>query len=194
MKKVIKSLVILIVLYFVISNIVILFYARSQPAPNADTLIILGSQVVGDPARPGKSLTERLDTAIVYLEQNPATKVIVCGGQGHDEADSEANVMKNYLIDKGIAASRIYQEDQSTRTAQQFIYAKKLMELGNVVVVSSDFHLLRSIMLAKRSGVDNITGLAATVAFSNPDRWTSLIREPLALINSYLFDHPQQLL
>lgn len=191
MKKIVKSLLLLAILYFVISNMVILLYAKSEPLPNADTLIILGSQVVGDPARPGKSLQERLDTAIGYLEKNPATKVIVCGGQGKDEADSEANVMQNYLIDKGITASRIYQEDQSTRTAHQFIYAKQLLELGNVVVVTSDFHLLRSMMLAKRSGVDNISGLSATVAYDNGDRWTALIREPLALINSFLFDLPQ---
>ena len=57
-------------------------------------------------------------------------------------------------------------------------------------MVTNDFHILRSIMLAKRSNIDDISGLSAPLSYSNFDKYIAMIREPLALLNSWLFDHP----
>lgn len=182
----------IVVLYFMISNIAIYYYASKLVAqPRADTLIVLGARITDNSSQPGHSLRERLDLATDYLVKNPLTNVIVCGGILHGESASEASVMRTYLLTKGIASDRIYIEDQSTRTAHQFIYPKKMMKLGSVVVVTSDFHMLRSMMLAKRSGVENISALVATSHYDNPDKFIALWREPLALANSFLFDHPK---
>lgn len=190
MTKIIKYALLVVILYFVVANVVIYTYAQKKPLPAADTMIILGAKVMGNPAIPNPTLQDRLDSAVDYLQQNPTTKVIVCGGQGKDESASEASVMKHYLIKKGINEQRIYLEDKSTRTAQQFIYPQQMMSLGSVVVVTNDFHMLRSIMLAKRSGIEKLSGLSAPVGFKNPDKIRALWREPLALLNSFIFDHP----
>lgn len=188
--KLIKYCLILILVYFIVCNIIIFIYANQKPSTNADTLVVLGSQVVGTPAEAPLTLQNRLDTAFNYLQSNPNTKVIVCGGQGSDESATEASVMADYLIKKGIDSSRVYLEDRSRRTAQQFVYANQILPLGKTVVVTNDFHILRSIMLAKRSGISDITGLPAPLAYTNIDRYIAMIREPLALLNSWLFDHP----
>ncbi|WP_294610180.1 YdcF family protein [uncultured Gilliamella sp.] len=189
-ERLIKYGLVLVLLYFVICNIVIYYYAQQKPAANADTVVVLGSMVIGSPATPHPTLKDRLDVAVTYLQTNPQTKVVVCGGQGKDESATEASVMADYLAQKGIATSRIYIEDKSTRTAQQFVYANNVLPLGKTVVVTSDFHLLRSIMLAKRSGIKDVSGLPASLSFTNLDKYYALIREPLALVNSWLFDHP----
>ena len=186
----IKYCLIALLVYFIICNVIIFIYANQKPAANADTLVVLGSQVVGTPAQAPLTLQIRLNTAINYLQNNPNTKVIVCGGQGPDESATEASVMAKYLIDNGINADRVYQEDQSKRTAEQFIFANRVLPLGRTVVVTNDFHILRSIMLAKRSGINDVSGLSAPLSFNNGDRYVALIREPLALANSWLFDHP----
>ena len=186
----IKYCLIALLVYFIICNVIIFIYAKQKPAANADTLVVLGSQVVGTPAQAPLTLQIRLNTAINYLQNNPNTKVIVCGGQGPDESATEASVMAKYLIDNGINADRVYQEDQSKRTAEQFIFANRVLPLGRTVVVTNDFHILRSIMLAKRSGINDVSGLSAPLSFNNGDRYVALIREPLALANSWLFDHP----
>lgn len=188
--KLIKYGFVLVLLYFVICNIIIYYCARQKPVENADTVVVLGSLVIGTPAFPHPTLRDRLNVAVTYLQNNPRTKVIVCGGQGKDESATEASVMADYLAKKGIESSRIYLEDKSTRTAQQFVYANKVLPLGKTVVVTSDFHLLRSIMLAKRSGISEVSGLPATLSLTNLDKYYALIREPLALLNSWLFDHP----
>ncbi|OTP93239.1 hypothetical protein B6D16_12160 [Gilliamella apicola] len=188
--KLIKYGFLLILIYFIVCNIIIYIYAEKKPSQHAQTMVILGSQVIGTPAIASPTLADRLDVAVQYLNQNPETKVVVCGGQGEDESATEASVMAKYLIDKGIEANRVYQEDKSRRTAEQFIFANQVLPLGNTVVVTNDFHILRSIMLAKRSGVHDVSGLSAPLAFNNGDKYVALIREPLALANSWLFDHP----
>ena len=188
--KLIKYGFLLILIYFIVCNIVIYIYAEKKPSQHAQTMVILGSQVIGTPAIASPTLADRLDVAVQYLNENPETKVVVCGGQGEDESATESSVMAKYLIDKGIDANRVYQEDKSRRTAEQFIFANRVLPLGKTVVVTNDFHILRSIMLAKRSGIHDVSGLSAPLALNNGDKYVALIREPLALANSWLFDHP----
>lgn len=189
--KLIKNCLIMFLAYLIICNFVIYLYAQQQPTDNADTVVVLGAKVIGTPARPHPTLKKRLDIAVTYLQNNPQSNVVVCGGQGKDESATEASVMADYLKKHGIDSSRIYIEDQSVRTAQQFIYANNILPLGKTVVITSDFHLLRSIMLAKRSGIDKVSGLSAPLDLANRDKYRALLREPLALINSWLFDHPK---
>ena len=188
--KLVKYGFLLILVYFIVSNIFIFIYAQQKPSQHAQTMVILGSQVLGTPAVASPTLADRLDVAVQYLNENPETKVVVCGGQGEDESATESSVMAKYLIDKGIDANRVYQEDKSRRTAEQFIFANRVLPLGKTVVVTNDFHILRSIMLAKRSGIHDVSGLSAPLALNNGDKYVALIREPLALANSWLFDHP----
>ena len=188
--KLVKYGFLLILVYFIVCNIFIFIYAQQKPSQHAQTMVILGSQVLGTPAVASPTLADRLDVAVQYLNENPETKVVVCGGQGEDESATEASVMAKYLIDKGIDANRVYQEDKSRRTAEQFIFANRVIPLGKTVVVTNDFHILRSIMLAKRSGIHDVSGLSAPLALNNGDKYVALIREPLALANSLLFDHP----
>ena len=187
--KLVKYGFLLILVYFIVCNIFIFIYAQQKPSQHAQTMVILGSQVLGTPAVASPTLADRLDVAVQYLNENPETKVVVCGGQGEDESATESSVMAKYLIDKGIDANRVYQEDKSRRTAEQFIFANRVLPLGKTVVVTNDFHILRSIMLAKRSGIHDVSGLSAPLALNNGDKYVALIREPLALANSWLFDH-----
>ncbi|WP_140920596.1 YdcF family protein [Limnobaculum xujianqingii] len=178
--------------FFIIGNVLIAHYKGIEPEAGADSMIILGAQVIGNPAKPSRTLRERLDVAIPYLKENPNTRVIVCGGQGRKETATESSVMKSYLINNGIESQRIYEEDQSTRTIHQFIYSRSLTELGKTVIVTSDFHMLRSFMLARRSGIEDISGLPAAVGRESRETRRAFFREPLALLNSFLFDHPEQ--
>ena len=56
-----------------------------------------------------------------------------------------------------------------------------------VLVVSNGFHLTRARMLAQRAGFDNVSTLAAPESHL-PSRLYMYIREPLALVKSFVFD------
>ena len=68
-------------------------------------MIVLGAKIIGD--RPSRMLRNRLDAAYAYLQAHPDAVGIVSGGQGSDEQYSEAYVMEQYLLSKGIPAERL---------------------------------------------------------------------------------------
>lgn len=128
---------------------------------NLDYVIVLGAQMKEN--GPSSTLKARLDRAIDYLEENPNTKVIVSGGQGSDEIISEAEGMKNYLVQKGIAEERILMEDNSVNTNQNLKFSSEYINIeeDTVGIVTSNFHIYRSVRLAKKQGYENVCGIAA---------------------------------
>lgn len=172
-----------IVLFLIFSG------TRDTPSTSPDTVLILGAQVKGttkENAYPSVVLRERLDTATTYIKKYPEATVIVCGGQGSDEPDSEASVMKNYLIKQGISKEKIVAEDTSTRTKENILNAQKKQPLHNTVIVTSDFHIYRAKLLAKRLGIDSVSGLPAVS--NNSAIFKSYTREIIALAYGLLFD------
>lgn len=157
---------------------------------DADAVIVLGYHLEGNPLRPTQALKNRLEMAYQYWLEEPEVAVIVSGGKTQGLEKSEAEVMREYLIELGIPAENILLEDQSTRTAHQFVNSMKLLKIESAVVVTNDFHLPRSVMLAMRSGIEQVSGLAAVTPTDTRSLITAYIREPFALLNSWLFDHP----
>lgn len=157
---------------------------------DAYVVVILGCQVMpsGDPSI---LLRDRLDTALDYLESQPQAAVIVSGGQGENEPMSEAQCMYEYLVAHGIEGSRILLEENSGNTYQNLCNAVQLMDdpTAEVVIVSNGFHLTRVRMLWDRisGGQDNLSTLAAPSSHA-PSRLMMYLREPLALLKSFLFD------
>ena len=69
----------------------------------------------------------RLDVAIPYIKQHPETPVIVSGGQGADEPATEAAVMKQYLLNKGVPEKQILLENRATRTKRKYCQFTKTL-------------------------------------------------------------------
>lgn len=157
------------------------------------TMIILGCQV--HTWGPSVLLQDRLDEALDYLESHRDMTIIVSGGQGPDEHTSEARVMRDYLVDHGAAPDRIRLEEHSHNTFQNLTYSVRLMEeLGldaedGVLVVSNGFHLTRVRLLWGRvcPGAARVSTLAAPSSHAGYALWMN-VREPLALVKSYLID------
>lgn len=127
----------------------------SMKKPSQDaTLIILGCKVYGEHA--SRSLRERLDAALIYLNKNPETMCIVSGGKGEGEKISEAECMYRYLITKGIDSARIIKEEESTSTRENLSFSKKIIEekgLGrNIAIATSEYHQYRASQIAKKLG------------------------------------------
>ena len=65
--------------------------AHDQVKGDPQIMVILGCQV--KPWGPSILLQDRLDTALAYLQEHPGMTVVVSGGQGPDEPESEAKCM-----------------------------------------------------------------------------------------------------
>lgn len=132
-----------------------------KASPGAEYMIILGAQ--WKTSGPSYILQKRLDKALEYLAENPQTIVIVSGGQGSNEVISEAEGMKSYLEEAGIAQDRIIMEDRSTDTSENLKYSMKFISSpdSRVVVVTNNFHVFRSVQIARKTGYLSVEGLAA---------------------------------
>ena len=172
--------------------------AQTGGAPTV--MVIFGCQARND--GPSVLLQDRLDTALAYLEDHPDTRVVVSGGKGDNEHISEAQCMYDYLTARGVSWNQILMEDQSRNTHQNIQNTWKSLcgqtgpwdsvlvpEECRYVLVSSDFHLARILMLWQRATgrLDNVATLPAPCSHF-PSRVQMFFREPLALVKSFLFD------
>ena len=90
-----------------------------------DAIIVLGAQVKKD-GTPNVQLSWRLDAAYdAYCRK--AVPVVVCGAQGRDEPVTEAEAMKQYLMDKGIPETDILTDPESFNTNQNLKNASALL-------------------------------------------------------------------
>ena len=166
-------------------------YDHIQGQPQ--TMIVLGCQIY--PWGPSILLKDRLDEALDYLDGHPDVTVIVSGGQGPDEHTSEAACMQDYLVKAGISPERVIVEELSHNTHQNIIYSAQVMVERNldieqgVLIVSNGFHLTRARMLWDRvtGEGEHLSTLAAPSSHA-PSRIWMYIREPLALVKSFVFD------
>lgn len=165
--------------------------AHDSVAGDPQVMIILGCKL--EQWGPSWMLQDRLDKALSYLAGRPDMTVVVSGGQGDNEPDTEAQGMADYLADHGFARENIILETMSHNTWQNLSYtAQHLADAGvdirdGVVIVSNGFHLTRAKMLAGRLGYENISTLAAPSSHT-PSRLKMYIREPIALVKSFVLD------
>ncbi len=172
-----------VVLYIWLGNLIDLAAKNTADGSN-EYVIILGAKVKPGGV-PSLSLKNRLDVAADYLHAYPHVKAIVSGGQGEDEDRTEASVMYDYLVNKGIAADRIIQEDQSTSTYENLAFSKQLIpkEIKSMTIVSNDFHLKRATMLASKLELETDVLAAKTPKVVEQK---SRLRERLALVKTYI--------
>ncbi|MGN0593995.1 MAG: YdcF family protein [Hominimerdicola sp.] len=143
---------------------VVMYEAQeNEPEGEPNVIIVLGCKVRGE--RPTRMLRRRLDTAYEALQKYPDVLCIVSGGQGSDEILSEAEAMKNYLVEKGISADRIIMEDKSTSTSENLKYSFEILdELGisrDITIVTDGFHQYRAGLIAQKEGAGEITAYSA---------------------------------
>ena len=138
--------------------------ARKGYRDGCDYLLVLGGLVIGEET-PSDHLLERINTAAEYLKENTECFVIPCGGCFRDgQKKSEAQIIKEHLVALGIDESRFILEDKSTTTFENFENAFEIIrthsgknpdEFG-VAFLSSDYHLHRAGIIAKRCGFQKI--------------------------------------
>lgn len=176
------------VLFFVAMSLIQSFgFQRYSPGSNTETVIVLGCEIRGD--RPSLMLKRRLDRAAELLFKNPEMNCVLTGGQGEDEQYPESKVMKQYLVETGIHPSRLFCEDQSRNTLQNFQFARQVIEqnqLSDEVIVVTDFyHQYRSNFYASSLGMKS----EGASCYTNPALFFSYwVREMLGVLKAWILD------
>lgn len=178
----------LVVLAMAVTLGLILKAARGNPDQDCDYVLVLGAGVDG--TRPSRSLYERLTAAEAYLREHPAAVCVVSGGQGGGEDISEAECMYRWLTQNGIEPSRIVLEDRASTTAENISFTLELLKQKGIAprklaIVSSEYHLFRAKMTARRLGVEAV-GIPAKTGLL-PLKLTYFFREIFGVWYYWIF-------
>ena len=135
---------------------------KHKPNLDKDFVIILGCKVRDDGSLT-PILKARVDKAIEFAKEQKEKvgKNIIfvpSGGQGKDEVTSEAEAMKNYLIQEGINEENIIIENKSTSTLQNMKFSKNRIDEinkdGKIIFSTTNYHVFRSGVIANSEGID----------------------------------------
>jgi apolipoprotein N-acyltransferase len=139
--------------------------------------VVLGAKIHN--SEPGRALKMRLDAAVTDAEQQGSPSCfIVSGGRG------EAEAMLRYLVSRGIPEERIMTENRARTTEENLLYSMPLLDgTEHITVVTSNFHILRTKHIARRTGFRFDRMLASKTPIDVLPK--ALLREIGALILEY---------
>jgi len=123
--QIIVAVLIVALLAMLVTGCMILFRGFGSKDPFT-YMIVLGTKVEG--TEPSPMLSDRINAAAKYMEENPHVIAIATGYQGEGAEISEAQCIYNGLTERGISPDRIRMDDRATSTRENFQYAIELME------------------------------------------------------------------
>ena len=129
----------------------VLLWGTHDGARPADAIVVLGAaQYMG---RPSPVLKARLDHALELWQRGMAPHLILTGGMGTGDTTSEAAVGRVYMLRRGVPDSALLLENEGRSTAESLGGVARLVSarhLGEVILVSDPFHMLRLQILSWR--------------------------------------------
>lgn len=170
--------VIALFLWLMYCYTVIITHPFDDEVQQADAAIVLGAALWND--RPSPALKERLNHALeLYLDKKVAY-IIVSGGKGVQNL-SEAEGMRNYLIEQGVIENHILLEQHATNTYENLLFTQAIVnkhQFNKVVIVSHAYHAYRTDRIAKYLNYEQyqVSGIESLV-LNKPYHYT---REVLA--------------
>ena len=142
---------------------------KQQPL---DVAIILGSN---------KAHIYRLPYAVEVYKNGLVSKIIVSGGRNIGNANMvEADYLKEKAIEFGIKKEDILVENKAMTTWENMKLSRELMIKNNmfktcikIAIVTSSFHMRRSIMIAEKVFSDDSVNIVALPGEDNSTRRTT---------------------
>ncbi len=169
-------------IYAVAVSGLMLYFSSTAPAKNS-TAVVLGAQV-----RKGKAsvlLMQRIEAGEKYLESNKKAMAVVTGGQGSDEAISEAKCMYDNMVAHGINPERIYQEDKATNTYENIRFSYEIIKENNLnknlAIVTDSYHQLRARLIAGKQSINTEIG-----AINTHNNTIGLINYPTFFVREWI--------
>ena len=136
--------------------------ARHRASYDKDYIIILGCSI---DRRGGllPLLKGRVNSAVRFawdqeIASGKAAKYVPSGGQGTNEIMSEGSAMELYLLTHGAEDYEVFPEKKSTNTLENMLFSKRVIDSlqpgAKIAFATTNYHILRSGILARQAGFD----------------------------------------
>ena len=144
-----------------------------------DYIVVLGAGLDGSRITP--LLAARIDRGIQLLRYNPKARLILSGGQGPGEDLPEGEAMAAYAIERGVEPGRVIIERESVNTEENLRFSRRLMvgRRPRIAIVTTAYHVFRSLILAKHQGI-------RCIGFGARTKWYFTLNATLREFAGYL--------
>ena len=119
-----------------------------------EAVIVLGCAVWDN--GPSPMLADRLRTAAAVYKTGCADYILVTGDSENPVKYDETGAMKTFLIDEGIPEDKIVCDPLGLSTYESMLRAKTIYNISCAVVVTTEFHVPRSVYDAKAFGIVSV--------------------------------------
>lgn len=152
-------------LFFAFVEVNIARHLNDAATGALDCIIIPGAGVWD--GEPSPYLRSRIETAYAYLADHPETIAVATGGLDPGESVTEADCIANYLLKKGISPERIIIEPRAGTTVENMRFSLALLPEGceRIGIATTDYHVYRSLVIARSCGGYEFCALAAPFHF-----------------------------
>lgn len=141
--------------YFIFNGIIIYRYSSKYYEVKSDVAIVLGAGTSNGKLSP--VFKERVNHSIYLYGEGIIEKILLTGGYGDGQNQSDSEIAKEYLLNQGIPNEVIIIENKSKYTIENLKESKQIMDslgLVSALIVSDPLHMKRSIELAKKLNID----------------------------------------
>jgi len=147
-------------------------FTDSAKLPSNDVALVLGtSKFTGREHSPNPFFESRIDAAALLYHAGKARHFLVSGDNGRKDYD-EPTWMRDALITRGVPSDAITLDYAGFRTLDSIARAKEVFGLTHFTIITDDFHLPRSVFLAKARELD-VVGFPSEPV---PWRWSKKAR------------------
>lgn len=157
---IILSVILLVFLAYVSFNLIVVLSTASSVMEleegektdfQADAVLVLGAGVRAD-GTPSHMLEDRLLTALALYQAGVCPKILVSGDHGREDYD-EVNVMKAYLVDRGVPSENVFMDHAGFNTYDSLYRARSVFGAERLLVVTQRYHAYRAVYDGERLGV-----------------------------------------
>ena len=157
------------------------FNKQTPSLPQVDAILVLGAYV-NPQGQPSLVLKARLDNAYELYQQGIAPKLLLSGDHGKKDYD-EVKGMRDYLLNKGVPREDIFLDHAGFDTFDSMYRARDVFCVESMVISTQEFHMARSLYIARRLGLTAYGYSAPDEAVYNMTRLN--IRESFARVKAF---------
>lgn len=120
----------------------------------ADCVIVLGCKVKENGV-PSDMLRDRLTRGIELYRLGAAPKILMSGDHGREDYN-EVGAMKSYAEEAGVPSEDVFMDHAGFSTYETMYRAKEVFKARRVIIVTQEYHLYRSLYIAKKLGLEAV--------------------------------------
>ena len=157
------------ILFFMITNLVVVgstkdsifdvnTFIEEHEGEKYDCIIVLGCGVYSD-GTPTPMLNDRIEVAVDLYNAGFAPKILMSGDH-YKENYNEVFAMRARAMELHVPSEDIFLDHAGLSTYDSMYRASNIFQIENAIVVTQEYHLSRSLYLAKSMGIDAVGVIA----------------------------------